>query len=49
MLAQEYLRKLKIATHDWSKYFQDFNSIENIWLFMVKKLRKKIFQHNQSK
>ena len=40
MLAQEYLKKLKMATYDWSTYSQDFNSIQNIWVFMVKKIKK---------
>ena len=48
ILAQEYLKKHKIVTLEWYPYSPDLNPIENIWGIMVGKLRKKIFQHNQS-
>ena len=39
-LSQEYLKK-KIATFEWPPYFPDLNPIENIWVILVRKLRKK--------
>ena len=47
-LVQEYLKKHKISTLEWSPYSPDLNPFEYIWGFMVGKLRKKISQHNQS-
>ena len=40
-LAQEYLKKHKIATLEWLPYFTDLSPIENILRIMVGKLRKK--------
>ena len=34
-LAQEYVKKRKIATLEWPSYYPDINPIENIWRIMV--------------
>ena len=42
-LAEEYLKKYKIATLKWFPYFPDLNPIKNIWGIMDRKLQKKYF------
>ena len=39
-LAQEYLKKHKIATLEWHPYSSDLSPVENVWKIMIWNFKK---------